>query len=153
MASLIYEGVRQMRGGSEWWDMTWRLQSRPDFNLGQLVYDKGTCDSLSDSAPFRPPILVWGHHCQWAVATPLGHQKSLHLTKLVQWINITPKRDQRHVLFSMSTVHSICLWTHFVLSFYCILIHPSIFYTHFLLHSGLRGSAGAYPSCHGAKPK
>lgn len=22
MASLIYEGVRQMRGGSEWWDMT-----------------------------------------------------------------------------------------------------------------------------------
>lgn len=29
--------------------------------------------------------------------------------------------------------------------------HPSIFYTHFLVHPGLPGSAGVYPSCHWAK--
>lgn len=29
--------------------------------------------------------------------------------------------------------------------------HPFIFYTRFLQHSGLRGSAESYPSCHGAR--
>lgn len=62
MARLLYEGVRPMRGGSEWRDVTWHLQPRPDFKLGQFVRDEGILYSLLDSVLLWPSILVWDHH-------------------------------------------------------------------------------------------